>query len=519
MFFTPMKRKQFARIFSAQPWYLDGHIITVEVDVARGRHRFDVVGLASKAVEESRSRVGSSLKNCGFGSPKHSNLKTVVSLAPAEMRKDGSYFDVAMALGYMKARGEIDFDPTGKLFLGELSLDGDVGSVRGVLALVQKARDEGFVEVFVPADNAFEAGFIDGITIYACRHLTDIAAHLDPRSCRPRNGAPERVGRSEASNTAYTAPVDMSDVRGQELAKRGLLIAAAGGHNIAMSGPPGTGKTMLAKAFTGIMPALSEEHMLEVMKIHSIAGVANMNEGGISFVPPLRSPHHTASAISITGGGGVPRPGEITLAHRGVLFMDEFPEFPSQVLEALRQPLEDRLIHIARVNGQATFPADIILLAALNPCPCGYYGTGVKECVCGVHQRERYAKKLSGPIVDRIDIWLSVEHIDYEHFQQENYTSDTSASIRAQVERARTAQYARNGAGVLNRHLGARQVSALALAPEAEKVLQQSARSLSLSPRSYHRIIKLARTIADLEGKKDIQKGHILEALQYRPKI
>lgn len=510
-----MNRKQFARVYSAQPHYLDGKIITVEVDVNIGNYFFAIVGMASKAVDEARSRVGSALKNCGFNSPRHSNLKTTVSLAPAELRKEGSYFDVAIGLGYILARGEAHFETEGKLFLGELSLDGDIRPVRGILSLIECARNAGFQEIYVPDENAYEAGFVEGITIYAVNHLKQILHHLDPQSCSYDTSV-RLVPISHISEQGKNHTIDMSDVRGQEVAKRGLLIAAAGGHNVAMIGPPGTGKTMLAKAFTGIMPSLSHEQMLEVLKIHSIAGVF---DGKLSLHPPLRSPHHSASAVSITGGGGIPKPGEITLAHHGILFMDEFPEFPSVVLEALRQPLEDRVINIARASGQATFPADIILVAALNPCPCGFYGTKVRECICNRHHIERYQKKLSGPIVDRIDIWLPVEHIDYQDFHTPTHHIETSNDMRDNVGNARRLQYERNGAGKLNRHVSARDMEKLNLSQAAQDILQKSAKTLGLSPRSYHKMIKLGRTIADLDESYSIETGHILEALQYRPKL
>jgi magnesium chelatase family protein len=347
----------FSRVFSAQPHHLSGHIVSVEVDITNGLHNFSIVGLADKAIDESRDRVSSAIKNSGYTSPKQENHKTVVSLAPAELRKEGSYYDLAIAIGYLLSCREIDFDPSGKIFVGELSLNGELKPVTGILPIVRAARDAGFNEVFIPLANADEASLISDIKIYGAKTLREIIDHLDMHTEMSGYVSGDREILPPNYHT------DFKTIRGQETAKRGLEIAAAGGHNVIMSGPPGTGKTMLARAFSSVLPKLAESEMLEVTGIHSIAGT--LSEPVIAW-PPFRSPHHTASHISIIGGGGVPKPGEVTLAHHGVLFMDEFPEFDTRVIEALRQPIEDKMVNIARARGSASFPARFTLIAAMN---------------------------------------------------------------------------------------------------------------------------------------------------------
>jgi len=507
---------KFAKVYAAQPDNLHGKIINVEVDISRGLHSMAIVGMASKAVDEARDRVSAALKNSGFVSPKSQNEKLVVSLAPADIKKDGAYYDLAIALGYLLASEEIDFNPEHKLFIGELSLDGSLQPVHGILPIVQAAVAAGFTEIFVPYGNRFEAALVPGISVYPIKTLDQIVLHLNtlleqqiPLSTQPY---------TEINHTPLIHITDFKDVKGQAIAKRGLEIAAAGGHNVCMFGPPGTGKTMLARAFTSILPELSHDHMLEVTGIHSISG--NLGNLELMYGPPLRTPHHTSSYVAIVGGGTHPRPGEITLAHRGVLFLDEFPEFDKKVLESLRQPLEDRIVTVSRAKGTVHFPADFILVAAMNPCPCGFYGASHGQCICAAHDIARYKKKISGPIIDRIDIWLPVEHIDYEHLtNNSDPKEETSADIQARVMLARSLQYKRRGAEALNSTLSSRDIQSETLSVEVVKVLEDSARAMQLSPRAYHRVIKLARTIADLEQSEFIQIDHILEALQYRPQI
>jgi magnesium chelatase family protein len=378
----------FARVYAAQPALPAAQLVSVEADLARGLHAFSIVGLPDKAVEEARDRVASAIKNSGLTSPKSTNKKIVISLAPAELKKEGAAFDLPVALAYLLAAEEIDFDPEGKLFAGELALDGSVRAIRGALSIALLARKEGFKELFIPEENAEEASLVSGISIMPVRTLENMIAHLDEKhEFKLLNyiGAP-KVAEIE------DAEFSLSDIRGQESAKRGLEIAAAGRHNIALYGPPGTGKTMLARAASALLPPLSDEEVIEVTTIHSYAGTL---QTGAMLHAPFRAPHHTSSYASLIGGGAIPRPGEVTLAHRGLLFLDEFPEFHRDVVNALREPLEDSKVSIARARGTATFPANFMLIAALNPCPCGKYGT--PNCRCSPLSIERYRRKISGP--------------------------------------------------------------------------------------------------------------------------
>jgi magnesium chelatase family protein len=512
-----MTAKNFAKVYSAQTTLLSAQIIDIEVDLSKGLHAFAVVGLPDKAVEESRDRVSAAIKNSGFKSPKVKNQKVVISLAPADLKKEGPVFDLSIALAYLLSCDDVKFDPERKLFLGELSLDGYLRKVNGVLPIVLEAKRKGFEEVFLPKENAEEGALIDGIKIYGVTSLKEVIEHLDEKQIE--NKLIEQEKKTEVKVKKADHLIDFGDIKGQERAKRGLEIAAAGGHNIAMYGPPGTGKTMLAKAFCHILPELSFEDALETTSIHSIAGILNET---LMTKPPFRTPHHTSSHVAIVGGGTIPKPGEITLAHRGVLFLDEFPEFERRVVEALRQPLEDRVISISRAKGTALFPASFILVAAMNPCPCGNYGSK-RQCICSHVALARYQRKISGPIIDRIDMWIEVANISHEKLAEDVGENRESDRIKENILKARNIQKERfintNKRVQTNSEMNSRDLSKLVkLKDDAQKSLNTAARSMDLSPRAYHRVIKLSRTIADLDESIDVEESHILEALQYRPK-
>ncbi len=511
-----------ARVHAAQIVGLKADIIDVEVDVGKGLHSFTVVGLPDKAVEEARDRISAAIKNSGFKSPQKGNKKVIVSLAPADIKKEGAAFDLAIALGFLIANGDIVFKTEGKLFLGELSLSGELRPIKGTLLLVKEALKKGFKEIYLPLDNVAEATLIRGITVYGASNLTAVLDHLNERPVPGEKVKPKLLPAPElVVEEEKVAPLfDFSEVRGQATGKRGLEIAAAGGHNVAMSGPPGTGKTMLAKAFAGILPPLAFEEIIETTGIHSAAGAL---ADTLITISPFRAPHHTASYVSLVGGGAWPKPGEITLAHRGVLFLDEFPEFEKRVIEALRQPLEDKIISVARAKSSVTFPANFILIAAMNPCPCGYKGHKERECICSPAALSRYERKISGPIIDRIDVWLNVPQVDPKKLSDYSTEEESSLKIRERVAGARKIQEKRfKTAGLpikTNSEMTVKDLRHLApLTPTLTDLLNDSARRLDLSARAYHRVIKLARTIADLALAENIAEPHLLEALQYRPR-
>ncbi len=519
----------FAKVYSAQVNLLSGAIVTIEVDLSKGLHAFNVVGLPDKAVDESKDRVSSAIKNSGFKSPKAKNQKIIVSLSPADLKKEGPFFDLAIALSYMLAAGDLKFNSEKKIFLGELGLDGTLRSIRGALPLVEEAKRRGFEEVYLPKENAVEAALVEGIKIFGAKNLNEVVEHIDELKVKLKNNKQsldlkKKIPEQPKTKVVYqreSKGADFADIRGQEGAKRGLEIAVAGGHNIAMYGPPGTGKTMLARAFAGLMPDLSLEEVLELTGIHSVAGT---NRGELVCFPPFRAPHHTASYVSIVGGGTYPKPGEATLAHRGVLFLDEFPEFEKRVIESLRQPLEDNIVSISRARGSAIFPSNFILVAAMNPCPCGNAGNKQKACICKPSDLDRYKRKLSGPIMDRIDIWVSVGNVDYKKLGDEGGEGERSEEIKKRVIKAREIQknrFKKLGKKIsTNSEMGVKDLTSMVkLSKEVRELLDDSAERLALSARAYHRVIKIARTIADLEGSPEVKASHILEAIQYRPKV
>lgn len=506
-----------ARIYSCAVIGLDGVIVEVEVDYSNGLPGMTIVGLPDTAVQESRERVQTAIKNAGLHFPRH---RIVVNLAPASVRKEGPAYDLPIALGVIVLGGHLPQARLEKtLVVGELSLDGIVRHTRGILPMAAAARQNGYSQMIVPATDAPEAALIPGLEIIPVNTLADLYNHLSGR----RLIAPYQL-ESEPPEPLF-APTDFAEIKGQEHVKRALEVAAAGGHNVLMSGSPGAGKTLLARALPGILPDMSLDESLEVTKIYSVADAL---PPGTPLIRqrPFRAPHHTISHAGLVGGGNIPRPGEISLAHRGVLFLDEFPEFSSRAIEVMRQPMEDKVVTISRAQGSLTFLANFQLMAAMNPCPCGYYGDSQKPCTCAPSTVTKYQKRISGPMLDRIDIHIDVPRVNYDKLSSDRL-GEPSAAIRARVQAARQQQQDRFGGNprpgqqgiICNADMRVAEVRQFCKLDETGDGLIRAAMSqLNLSARAYHRTLKLARTIADLAGSGDIQVGHVAEALQYRPK-
>jgi magnesium chelatase family protein len=502
-----------ARVISCAVVGLEGTVVEVEVDTSQGLPSLSLVGLPDAAVQESRDRVRAAIKNSGCRFPGN---RVTINLAPADLRKEGPAYDLPIAVGLLLASEQIVGDAAEGVFVGELSLDGSVRHVSGILPVASLASEQGYRRLYVPEEDAPEASLIEGIEIIPVDTLLTLVNHLNNMIPIPSY---QPVDQDEDGGDDPSYGVDMAEIKGQEHVKRALEVAAAGGHNVLMTGPPGAGKTLMARSLPSILPRMSSGEALDVTRIYS---VADMLPDGTPLVRhrPFRAPHHTISHAGLVGGGRWPRPGEISLAHRGVLFLDELPEFGARNLESLRQPLEDKIVTISRAQGTLTFPANFMLVAAMNPCPCGYFGDESHECTCSMGVISRYQKRISGPLLDRVDIHVNVPNVEYDKLT-DGRTGEPSAHIRERVEKAREAQQTRfDGSGIAgNADMGPAEVRQhCVLGESGRNLLKAAMQQLGMSARAYHRILKLARTIADLAGSEAIETQHLAEAIQYRPR-